>query len=53
MYKRKKYLYSADALIEIQSKTLSSQFAHGIEPKLDENKEEVKIESNEEKEIKI
>lgn len=36
IYKRKKYLYSVDTLIEIQSKTLSSQFSAGITPKLEE-----------------
>lgn len=34
IYKRKKYLYSVDTLIEIQSKTLSSQFSVGVTPKM-------------------
>lgn len=49
LYKRKKYLYSVDTLIEIQSKTLNSQFSTGISPKIDE----VPAESVEDKEIKV
>lgn len=35
VYKRKKYLYSVDTLIEIHSKTLNSEIAIGVNPKLD------------------
>lgn len=48
MYKRKKYIYSVDTLIEIQSKTISSSFSTGIIPKFDEEKESIK-----ENEIKV
>lgn len=50
MYKRKKYLYSVDALIEIHSKTLNSQMSVGVNPKLDPI-DEPKLTN--EKEIKI
>lgn len=53
MYKRKKYLYSVDTLIEIQSKTLSSQFSTGITPKPEEVNELESPEVIKEKEINV
>lgn len=51
LYKRKKYLYSVDTLIEIQSKTLSSQFSMGVNPKMNDVEESTEIVK--EKEINV
>lgn len=42
LYKRKKYLYSVDALIEIHTRTLSTQSV-GISPKLSESEKNNEI----------
>lgn len=52
LYKRKKYLYSVDTLIEIHTKTLSSQYSPGISPRIDEVPA-VNVEDLKEKEIKV